>query len=1117
MYMFGVGGIIIAVIIGFITCLVTWLVTMYTLKQQKIIFNVAMMILLIAFLLVEANSLSFYILWLLNSFVPSKNVILFVMFVFSLTFAVALNLNAHQKTSVFIMSYRKKINPIIIVVSSLSLILLYFVVYDIVGNFIDIRGDVTPVVMDEPKSIQPDIQLFSDRMSGLGEAAESLISRGIDTVEEIMPGLFDFVGDAFDNSEDFDILFANLVTLQVPNQTQASRERLRDRAIELLETMNDTNANITALWEKADLLVKPDNSSSTANREFLKIKEIALGYKYGAPQTDPTKMEVLQSPEVLRRIISALDWMKGAYKIIEGRRIVATHWLWLEAYIPRTLGEIFTILWDDTQQNPEMRNLMEYYFDVADWYQPDPQFLNYRYNPDQIYDSPTGGNRTDAILAFLFRNVLRRNEEKIRLSIERLNDSAETVAGLLTPATGFELIGFKDNANNNTFSRDGIYFDGSSITHRFVPLPFSYGRTALGGIQNIVNVVKDTKFDLSLEQKQALGRILETAYINTMVNGLACDWGVGRAIMSEHSDDYIGYQITDLLIRLSNYLLETKGISKDIVALREQAERVKRIAIGWRHIHEDAFGRALPSLVKDDPTPPLPEPAHTQMFAGMDIYIHKTQDWCFTVGMSSTRMMRFEIINTATASHNLEGWYMSEGTNYLYLKNEPGQYRNGFFISMDRFRWMGSTVDARRFGDEARGFGNWLTPEYFVGGTSLKESGTAAMTLNRRDGNETENRQHKYQIPAEISIDLEAKKSWFMYSDFVLCMGSGIMSTGEDERGNIEPRITNAGAETIVMNRRLVDSSRKFELYNQSNTPIEVALFEELPAVNSVTVGSQVAGLNPPLRKADNIRWAYIEGNSFFANDPGADEKNSIGMYFPGENGQTVYAIKNKRKDWGPKVHSNNPNKYWENTYATLLLKHDAANIKYGGGTGLGNALGAGASYEYVVLPAHTKEQIITFTATQESKNPRYTVLSRTDDLHAVVAHNENIHSYIFWDNRRNPWKPDESRSYTDLRGLMRVNVYQPTIVMTQKGARWFDVSISDPEHLADFDPKKTDVVEIGTAGMKVTGIDYDSYDNELMKNVKIDIDNDAQKITFTFDVNGLIGRTLNVRFNTNV
>ncbi len=130
-----------------------------------------------------------------------------------------------------------------------------------------------------------------------------------------------------------------------------------------------------------------------------------------------------------------------------------------------------------------------------------------------------------------------------------------------------------------------------------------------------------------------------------------------------------------------------------------------------------------------------------------DFHVHRTKDFYFSVRMSSKRVIGTESVNR----ENIQGYYMGDGVALLYQNEDD--YKN----ILPFWNWKKLPgVSAIQNTEPLPVIKAWdfKTNGHFVGGVSDGENGIAVMDYDR-DG-------------------LKAKKSWFMFGDYILSLGSGI-------------------------------------------------------------------------------------------------------------------------------------------------------------------------------------------------------------------------------------------------------------------------------------------------------------------------------------------------------
>jgi chondroitin AC lyase len=132
-----------------------------------------------------------------------------------------------------------------------------------------------------------------------------------------------------------------------------------------------------------------------------------------------------------------------------------------------------------------------------------------------------------------------------------------------------------------------------------------------------------------------------------------------------------------------------------------------------------------------------------------DVQIQRTPDYYFSVKMCSDRVIGAESCN----SENIQGYYMGDGATFLYQTQE--EYKD-IFPFWDWKKIPGTTVHQDNDTLPVLTAHGYRIESNFVGGVSDGKNGIAVMDYKRNG--------------------LNSHKSWFMFDDKIVCLGSGIKS-----------------------------------------------------------------------------------------------------------------------------------------------------------------------------------------------------------------------------------------------------------------------------------------------------------------------------------------------------
>lgn len=130
-----------------------------------------------------------------------------------------------------------------------------------------------------------------------------------------------------------------------------------------------------------------------------------------------------------------------------------------------------------------------------------------------------------------------------------------------------------------------------------------------------------------------------------------------------------------------------------------------------------------------------------------EIAIQKRSDWYASVKMNSSRVVGSESCN----KENMQGLHQGDG---VLLVRQRGDDYEDIVPVWDWNRLPGTTCDQQLGGLGPKGYNNYRSPSEFSGVLGQSDSGMAAMVYERNK--------------------LQARKSWFIGRDSIVCLGAGI-------------------------------------------------------------------------------------------------------------------------------------------------------------------------------------------------------------------------------------------------------------------------------------------------------------------------------------------------------
>ncbi|WP_299537189.1 polysaccharide lyase 8 family protein [uncultured Streptomyces sp.] len=540
------------------------------------------------------------------------------------------------------------------------------------------------------------------------------------------------------------------------------------------------DANASALWarmnraeDRTHLFAEYAPASLPGNfgESYPLLRSLAVAW--ATPGTSLTG-----SAEVAEELVSALRFLYDVGYNPSGAG--DGNWWYWEIGAPRNLLDTCVLLRDRIPAD----DLAAYVANVGTWV---PDADKHHIHPDWGY--MTGANRSDKSIVLALQGLLGRDSAKIAQARDALSDVNGGGARTLF---------------SYSFAGDGFYEDGSFVQHGTVAYTGSYGNVTLGGSAFVLALLGGSTWAVTDPGVTVLYDAVDRAFSPLILDGLLMDCVRGRAVSREKERDFNAATAT-----LSHMLLLAFGAPADYAA------RWRALAKGWIERNElnPSLERAgIPQITRaravlDDATiVPARRLTGHFVFADMDRVVHRRPTWALALSLSSNRIASYESLN----GENIRPWYQGDGMTYLHTTDDPGQFSDAFWPTVDPCRLPGTTVDTRPRADVAPTDPYRPQPANAIAGGAVLEGrfGAAALDLDAAD------------------VTLRARKSWFTLDNVVVALGSGITST--DGRT----------VETVVENRNLhADGTGRL-----------------------IVDGASQPGVQGWSARFDRARWAHLEG-----------------------------------------------------------------------------------------------------------------------------------------------------------------------------------------------------------------------------------------------------------------
>ena len=300
------------------------------------------------------------------------------------------------------------------------------------------------------------------------------------------------------------------------------------------------------------------------------------------------------------------------------------------------------------------------------------------------------------------------------------------------------------------------------------------------------------------------------------------------------------------------------------------------------------------------------------IFPNMDCDVHLTQNWGFGIEGYSTRMMNFESI----IGDNYQGQHDGDGSTYVY-NSDQGQYSDQYWWTVNNNRYAGITVDSQQTFTNAQ-YEAMNSTESWVGGVSYGGYGAFGMQLNNL---------------AALQNNLVAKKSWFFFTNEVVCLGSGITSS------------SNHIIESIVENRIISQAGNDSIQVNGTN------FSTNLPSSNSIS----------------GVSYVHLTGRVV-----GSD----ISYYFPSS--PTLQLLREKRTGSQSQIMGGGSTTTNTNNYFTMWFSH--------------GVMPTNATYAYVVMPGYSAAASAAYAS-----NPPVVIIENSTNAQCVQQTQLGVTAANFW------------------------------------------------------------------------------------------------------------------------
>jgi hyaluronate lyase len=632
----------------------------------------------------------------------------------------------------------------------------------------------------------------------------------------------------------------------------------------------EKNENRTCLWKNLPSPKDVYRRDFICQKSYDRIEKMVLAFS--------TKGCSLEGNEQLKNdIITAMEFIYHNWYNEDIRK--GGEWWHKEIGLPLCINKCTVMMYDHLSEK-QIANYMKVVASFTD-------------NPimmciDDVPEVSTGANRAWKSLALAGCGIITKDCKKLSSATSAIREVFQY-----------------------TESKDGFYKDGSFVQHLKFAYTGGYGISLLKTIVDIIDLLRDTLWEIDSQEINIVLDWVSNSYEPLIYKGGFMSMTRGREIARDYCEEHIvGHNVIQTLVKLTQSMKDEKAVRlkskiKYWINCDTYRNFFKNAPINISHLAKE--------IIKDQGIVSYDETPSSKIFACMDRVVHRRKDYTLGISMSSRRIGKYESIH----DENVRGWYTSDGMTYLY-NSDLAQYSEGFFPTVNAYRMPGTTIDTLTRLEEGVSYGNEAPLHNdWVGGSQLDDLyGVVGMDLEA------------------YSSNLEAKKSWFLFDDEIVCLGAGITCT------------ENRKVETIVENRKINQKGDKSLTVNGI-----LQDFSEEKTINN-----------------KNTKYIHLHGNI-----TGSD----IGYYFP--EAHLIEIFKESRTDsWKSINKHSSPDTEITNNFINILINH---------GTNPKND-----TYQYVLLPNKNLQQLQMY-----AKEPMVEIIENTSEAQAVRQKELNITGVNFW------------------------------------------------------------------------------------------------------------------------
>ena len=457
------------------------------------------------------------------------------------------------------------------------------------------------------------------------------------------------------------------------------------------------------------------NTSANLTTSYRRIETIAK-------QVTQPASKYYQDQEVIRLAKNAMEWMYT--NVYNESGAIKGNWWDYEIGSPRAINNTLSLMqtYFTTEEVRRYTNPINYFV---------PDVYNFRVTTGAPFKA-LGGNLIDMGRVKIISGALRQEPTIVEAAIESLQQAF----------------------NYANPGESGFFEDGSYIDHENVALTGAYGNVLIDGLSQLLPTVLESGL-FPVEKLNKLYQFIDDAFLPLVYKGEMMDMTRGRAISRQELQSHqAGGEVLRGMMRIADASETSQKNRLNTIIKTIIAQNTNYNIYNSLNSYKDID--LMDQLLGDSSILTTTFPSRLTIFNEMDkvSYQNTKRNFAFGLSMYSNTTQNYEYMN----QENAHGWYTADGAVYLY-NEDLSHYNDNYWATVDPYHIPGTTIIPTKRDD---GSGMTTLPSDFVGGTKLDEY-TASVAMEFTNWDAT----------------LHANKSWFIFNDKVIFLGSNIQAASE--------------------------------------------------------------------------------------------------------------------------------------------------------------------------------------------------------------------------------------------------------------------------------------------------------------------------------------------------